>query len=115
MKSDRLLLLGAAILLGLSPATGPAQAAGAQELSKDIIAVQIRKQGYECKNPESAERDTKASKPDEAAWILKCEGVTYKVQLVPKQAAKVERLPEEAQDTKQEAAPPDAGASSATK
>lgn len=115
MKSDRLLLLGAAVLLGLPPAAAPASAAGVKELSKNIIAVQIRKQGFECKNPESAERDAKASKPDEAAWILKCEGVTYKVQLIPNQAAKVERLPEETQDGKQEAAPPDAGASSGPK
>lgn len=93
MKIDRLFLLSVAAVLGL-PGTEPVRAAGT-EVSKDIIAVQIRKQGFECKNPLSAERDPAASKPDEAAWILKCEGVAYKVQLIPKQAAKVERLPDE--------------------
>ncbi|MCC7252542.1 MAG: hypothetical protein IT540_11770 [Hyphomicrobium sp.] len=82
-------------MLGSLPASAPARAAGANEVSKDIIAVQLRKQGFECKNPLSAERDPAASKPDDAAWILKCEGVSYKVQLVPKMAAKVERLPDD--------------------
>jgi hypothetical protein len=104
MKMDRLILLGAVALFGLPPGAMTVQAAG--EVSKEIIAVQIRKQGFECKNPLTAERDPAASKPDEAAWILKCEGVAYKVQLVPKQAAKVERLPDEPQDTQPKDAPP---------
>lgn len=98
MRTDRLLLLGVVAGLGLPPMADPVGAAGAGEVSKDIIAVQIRKQGFTCKNPQSAERDPAASKPDEAAWILKCEDASYKVQLVPKQAAKVERLPEDAED-----------------
>lgn len=65
------------------------------EISKEIIAVQLRKQGFECKNPESAEREKADSKPDETVWLLTCEGARYKVQLIPKMAAKVERLPDE--------------------
>ena len=65
------------------------------EVSKEVIAVQLRKQGFECRNPESAERDTEASKPDETVWLLTCEDARYKVQLIPKMAAKVERLPDE--------------------
>ena len=83
----------AAAVLPLHASTG--WAAGAKEVSKDIIAVQLRRQGYACDNPVSAERDPAASKPDEAAWILTCEGVAYKVVLVPNQAAKVEKLPAE--------------------
>lgn len=75
-------------------------------MSKDVIAVQIRKQGFDCKNPESATRDAEASKPDSDVWVLKCEGVSYKVNLVPKQAAKVEKLPEEKPDTQGDGAPP---------
>ena len=71
-----------------APAADPA-------VSKEVIAVQLRKQGFECKNPESAERDKSESKPDETVWLLTCEGARYKVQLIPKMAAKVERLPEE--------------------
>lgn len=68
-------------------------AAMAAEVPKEIIAVQIRKQGYECKKPASAKRDGEA-KADDSVWILACEGARYRVTLVPKMAAKVERLSE---------------------
>lgn len=102
MKNDRA-ILSTLILAAtaLTPGHPTGWAAGAKEMSKDIIAVQIRKQGFECKNPESATRDPAASKPDDSAWILKCEGATYKVLLIPKMAAKVEKLPDEPQSTEQ--------------
>ena len=65
---------------------------GAEEMSAEIIAVQIRDQGYACDKALSATRDEKLSQPDEAAWILKCENATYRVRLVPDMAAKVERI-----------------------
>jgi ribosomal protein S12 len=102
MKSTR--ILPASIVaagVGLPLAAPFAHAADPKEVSKDIIAVQIRKQGFECKNPESATRDPAASKPDDAAWILTCEGVTYKVVLVPNMAAKVERLADDQKSTEQ--------------
>ena len=68
---------------------------------KDIIAIQIRRQGYECKNPQSAERDKTRGNPDDPIWILKCEGVSYRVHLIPNMAATVERLPEEDQGEQQ--------------
>lgn len=102
MKTDHAILSTltlAAAALPLGDTRG--WAAGAKEMSKDIIAVQIRKQGFECKNPESATRDPTDSKPDDPAWILRCEGVSYKIRLVPNQAAKVEKLPDEPQSTEQ--------------
>src|SRR6185312_2390853 len=39
----------------------------------NILAAQLRDQGYECNRPKSAERDVQASKPDEAVWIVQCE------------------------------------------
>ena len=79
------------VALGLiSLQLSPAQAA--EEMSAEVIAVQIRDQGYACDKALSAERDEKLSKPDEAAWILKCENPTYSVRLIPDMAAKVERL-----------------------
>lgn len=90
-RSAALGLAASAILAALPDATHAAD----PEVSKEIIAVQLRKQGFECKNPESAERDKAASKPDETVWLLTCEGARYKVQLIPKMAAKVEKLPEE--------------------
>ena len=62
------------------------------EQTKEIIAVQIRRQGFECKSPKSVKRDEKLSKPDLAVWELTCENARYRVHLVPDQAAKVEKL-----------------------
>jgi hypothetical protein len=66
--------------------------AKAQENPKDVIAAQIRRQGYQCESPESAKRDVRASKPDEPVWVLRCGNAVYRVRLVPDMAAKVERL-----------------------
>lgn len=101
MKTDRVILstmvLAAAALPPLS--ASPVWAAGAKEVSKDIIAVQIRRQGYQCKNPESAQHDDQASKPDAEVWVLKCQGVSYKVKLIPNMAATVEKLPDDQQNS----------------
>ena len=62
------------------------------EVARDIIAVQIRKQGFPCTNPRSAKRDPQASKPDEPVWILTCENATYRVRLVGNMADHVEKM-----------------------
>jgi hypothetical protein len=62
------------------------------EIPPDIIAVQIRKQGYTCTNPQSAKRDPQASKPDEPVWILKCDNASYRVRLVGNMADHIEKL-----------------------
>lgn len=62
------------------------------ETPVEIIAAQIRSQGYTCDKPKSAERDVAASKPNGEVWILHCEAETYRVHLVPDMAAKVERI-----------------------
>lgn len=80
------------LALTIATAGAFAVAAAAQQTPKEDIAAQIRDQGYQCDDPQSAERDEKASKPDEAVWILTCEGATYRVRLDPDMAAKVERL-----------------------
>ena len=66
--------------------------ASAQEDPTNIVADQIRAQGYKCDSPQSAKRDAQASKPDEAVWILQCESGSYRVRLIPDMAATVERL-----------------------
>ena len=68
----------------------PAQAA--EETPAERLAIQIRKQGYPCDKPISAERDAQRSKPDEAVWVLKCGNANYRMRLIPDMAAKVERL-----------------------
>jgi hypothetical protein len=62
------------------------------ESPKDDIAAQIRSQGYACDQPQSATRDPQASKPNEEVWILRCEGASYRVRLIPDMAARVERI-----------------------
>jgi hypothetical protein len=62
------------------------------EIPPDIIAVQIRKQGYECTNPSKAKRDPEASKPDLPVWILTCENATYRVRLVGNMADHIEKM-----------------------
>jgi hypothetical protein len=62
------------------------------EIPPDIIAVQIRKQGYECTNPQHAKRDPQASKPDEPVWILTCDNATYRVRLIGNMADHIEKM-----------------------
>ncbi len=76
----------------LPSTTNPVFADENLENPKDIIADQIRRQGYECKSPKSAKRNEAQSKPDEPVWELECENSAYRVRLVPDQAAKVDRL-----------------------
>ena len=68
------------------------QAAAKENMSAEILATQIRKQGFACDKPLSAEMDEKLSKPHMAAWILKCDNAAYKVRLVPKMRAEAERV-----------------------
>jgi hypothetical protein len=68
------------------------QSVSAQELTKDLLAAQIRDQGYRCNTPLSANRDVRRSRPDEAAWVLRCKNATYRLRLVPDMAARVQRL-----------------------
>lgn len=63
-----------------------------EEVPADILAVQIRRQGYECKNPSGAERDPAASRADEPVWILTCENAKYRIRVVANMADSVEKL-----------------------
>jgi hypothetical protein len=65
-------------------------AIAAEEMPAEIIAAQIRDQGYACEKAISAKRDGERS--DDAVWILKCQNATYRVRLIPDMAAKVEPL-----------------------
>lgn len=79
-----LLLAAAATMAGAS--------ASAQEDPTNIVADQIRAQGYKCESPQSAKRDPQASRPDEAVWLLQCESGSYRVRLIPDMAATVEQI-----------------------
>jgi hypothetical protein len=66
--------------------------AAQQEAPTEIIAVQIRKQGFACEDAQSAVRDRDASAPNASVWILRCRNATYRVRLTPDMAAHVERI-----------------------
>ena len=84
--------LGGALALNATDTTLSLQAQAQNESAASIIAVQIRKQGFVCDNPQSADRDEQASRPDLPVWKLNCGNAIYRVQLVPNMAAKVEKI-----------------------
>jgi hypothetical protein len=104
MKISRCLLhLGCWILTGIVVSlsseaysqqnkSNGAAAPVSEEVPTDIIAAQIRSQGFVCDHPETATRDASQSKPDEAAWLLTCESSSYRVTLIPHEAAKVQQV-----------------------
>jgi len=61
----------------------------AQDSVTGIVADQVRSQGFPCDNAVSAERVEAESTPNETVYLLKCETATYRVVLIPDQAAKV--------------------------
>jgi hypothetical protein len=83
-------LFGAGIIV--ATAIVAVHSALAQDATKDLLAAQIREQGFRCAKAISAHRDLNRSKPDEAVWVLKCEKNTYRLRLIPDMAARVKRL-----------------------
>jgi hypothetical protein len=59
---------------------------------KNMLAAQIRTQGFACDRPLRATREAKLSKPDYDVWVLKCENATYRIGRYPDLAARVEKL-----------------------
>ncbi|MBR0794693.1 hypothetical protein JQ615_04720 [Bradyrhizobium jicamae] len=74
------------ILLVGSLAGSAAQA----ETVKNMLAAQLRTQGYTCDKALGARQDARLSKPDDEAWILRCSNATYRIRRAPDMAAKVE-------------------------
>jgi hypothetical protein len=68
-----------------------AGAAGAQEETPaEIVAAQVRTQGYPCDKALGAERLSNA--PNAAVWVLRCGNASYWVRLTPDMGARVERI-----------------------
>ena len=91
----------------IEPATVGFSEGKAQEEPKDIIAAQIRSQGYACNSTQSAERDAEASAANQAVWMLSCQNASYRVTLIPNLAAKVEKVGEEVRREVQKATAPE--------
>jgi hypothetical protein len=66
--------------------------AAQEERPAEIIAAQIRMQGFRCDNPTGAKHELKLSKPNEQVWVMRCANATYRVTLIPDLAAHVVRL-----------------------
>ena len=69
-----------------------ASVAAETNAAAEIVAAQIRAQGYACTRPVTAVRDQAASQPNAAVWVLSCGNARYRVRLVPDMAAQVTQL-----------------------
>ena len=85
----------APVLVGLVGLISPGPT-GAQQMAmqtvKDMLAAQIRIQGFACGEALKARKDSKRSRPDLGVWVLKCSNATYRVSRAPDMSARVERL-----------------------
>jgi hypothetical protein len=77
-----------ALLAALSSAARAQQEAEALQ----VVADQVRAEGYACAEPTAVQRDQAQSRPDLAVWVLTCEGGRYRVELVPDMRARVTPL-----------------------
>lgn len=91
MTNGRWIFLSALALIG-ALSVGRAAAQGAPETVQDMLAAQIRSQGYTCDKALGAAKDTKRSAPDHAVWVLRCSNANYRVSRAPDMAARVEPL-----------------------
>jgi hypothetical protein len=81
-----------AVLSAVGWGHGPTAVAAGEDPAS-VVATQLRAQGYACKNPKSAERDERDSRPDATAWIVDCGDAVYRIRLIPHRAAEVEIVP----------------------
>lgn len=81
-----------AMVAALHPSGASLRPAIAAELApKNIIAAQIRKQGFACSKALSARPDS--THPEKSGgWVLTCRDAIYHIHLVPHRAAEVERV-----------------------
>jgi hypothetical protein len=84
--------LGGALALNAAESAVSAKAQAQDDAAAGIIAAQIRRQGFTCDKPKKAENKGLAAGSDLRVWVLDCGNASYRVQLVPNMAAKVEKL-----------------------
>ena len=88
MKNGRPMCIPALVLAGALVPAG--DSVRASEEIQNMLAVQIRSQGFACEKPLGATRDTKRSTPDHAVWVLKCSNANFRVSRAPDMAAGVQ-------------------------
>jgi hypothetical protein len=52
-------------------------------IALEVVATTVRTQGFPCEKPSSAQRDAQLSKPNLPVWLLTCESVRYRVEIMP--------------------------------
>lgn len=62
------------------------------ETPRNMLAAQIRLQGFVCDKALDARQDSKRSRPDHPVWVLTCSNASYRISRAPDMAAKVEPL-----------------------
>ncbi len=85
----RTALLATMLAASASAATAQTEAGGNNLVTADLVATEIRHQGYPCHEPSSAIRDKDESTPGETVWFIGCDNANYKVRLVPDMAAEI--------------------------
>jgi hypothetical protein len=56
----------------------------------DLVAVQVRDQGYKCDEPTKATQEQ--DQDGDSVWRLDCQNASYRVRLVPDMAAAIETI-----------------------
>ncbi|MDE5446902.1 hypothetical protein GWG65_37330 [Bradyrhizobium sp. CSA207] len=91
-KSRASILLAAIVLFSPFARAQHAPATLASEQPQEMLAAQIRTQGFACDKSLGAARDKKRFRPDYVVWVLKCSNATYRIARAPDMAAKIERV-----------------------
>jgi hypothetical protein len=78
--------------LGVLLVSGLTESAAVAETVPNILAAQIRTQGYPCDQALGAKKDVRRSKPDHDVWVLRCSNAIFRISRAPDLAAKVEVL-----------------------
>lgn len=68
-------------------------AAAEDDATATIVADQVRSQGLACSEPVTATKDEAGSKPDLPVYVLTCGNGSYRVELIPDQAARITSIP----------------------
>lgn len=91
MKNRHPICACALVLAGVLTLSGTS-ALAAEEKLPDMLAAQIRLQGFACDKALGVTTDAKRSRPDRGVWVLRCSNATFRVSRAPDMAAKVQPL-----------------------
>ena len=84
------LIAFAALLLAPGMAAAQSDDDAAEKADADIVATQVRDQGFTCDEPASVKAEQ--GEDGDNVWRLDCKNASYTVRLVPDMAASVEPI-----------------------